>query len=379
MEEDPRRYTPKPVGGFFFIGWGLLVVVVLGLTGGLVMARSHLLKRQTSELEQQLEMGPRVLVGPVLRTPVERSIEVPGTVHGYVETPVYAKIAGYLKTIYVDKGQRISHGQLIALLESPELDHQVANARATYELAKVTDARNQALLNSGVLAQQQADNSHAQMLEARAALDQLVATQAYEQIRAPFDGMVTARYVDPGALIPAATDQPEPVSPIVSMAMLSLLRIYSDVPQSSAPFMRDGDPATISVTEYPRRIFRGTVTRHSNALASDSRTMLVEVDLPNSDRALYPGMYATVKFQVSVPEGAPMVPDDALIFRNGKPFVPVVRNGRLKLAPVVLGYDDGVNIEIAQGISDQDVVAINVGQSARDGEPVRPMTISNTP
>jgi membrane fusion protein, multidrug efflux system len=379
MEEDPKTYTPKPVGGFFFIGWGLLVVVVLGLTAGLVMARSYLLKRQTSELEQQLEMGPRVLVGPVLHTPVERSIEVPGTIHGYVETPVYAKISGYLKAIYVDKGQRIRRGQLIAMLDSPELDHQVLNARATYDLARITDARNQTLLRSGVVARQQADNSHAQLLEAKAALDQLIATQAYEQIRAPFDGMVTARNVDPGALIPAAIDQPEPVSPIVSLATLSVLRIYSDVPQSSAPFIRDGDPATISVTEYPRRTFRGTVTRHSNALSSDSRTMLVEVDLRNPDRALYPGMYATVKFQVSVPEGAPMVPDDALIFRNGKPFVPVVRNGRLKLAPVVLGYDDGVNIEIAQGISDQDVVAVNVGQSARDGEPVRPLTIPNGP
>jgi membrane fusion protein, multidrug efflux system len=379
MEEDPRTYRPKPSGRFFFIGWGLLVVVVLGLTAGLVMARSRLLGRQTTELEQQLELGPRVLVGPVLHSPVERSIEVPGTVHGYVETPVYAKIAGYLKAIYVDKGQRVTRGQLVALLDSPELDHQVANARATYDLAKVTDARNQTLLNSGVLAQQQADNSHAQMLEAKAALAQLIATQAYEQIRSPFDGIVTARFVDPGALIPAATDQPEPVSPIISMATLSLLRIYSDVPQSSAPFIRDGDPAKITLTEYPRKVFKGRVTRHSNALASGTRTMLVEVDIANPDGALYPGMYATVKFQVNVPEGAPMVPDDALIFRNGKPFVPVVRNGHLKLAPVILGYDDGVNIEIAQGIRDQDMVAINVGQAARDGEAVRPMTIANTP
>ncbi len=379
MEEDPREYTPKPPGGFFFIGWGLLVVVVLGLTAGLVMARSRLLSRQTTELEQQLEMGPRVLVEPVLHTPPVRSLEVPGTIHGYIETPIYAKIAGYLKTIYVDKGDRVKQGQLLALLDSPELDHQVANARATYQLAKITDQRNQTLLRFGVVAEQQADNSQAQMKEAKAALDQLIATQAYEVIRAPFSGMVTARFVDPGALIPQATSQPAAASPIISLATLSSLRIYSDVPQSTAPFIRNGDPAAITVTEYPRRVFKGTVTRHSSTLTSETRTMLVEVDLPNDDQALYPGMYATVKFQVNISEGAPMVPDDALIFRNGKPLVPVVRNGHLKLAPVILGYDDGVNIEITEGVTEQDVVAMNVGQAARDGEPVRPITMASVP
>jgi membrane fusion protein, multidrug efflux system len=376
MEEDPKEYSAKPPGRLFFVGWLLLVVIVLSLTAGLVMARSLLLSRQTTELELQEEQGPRVLVVPVLHAPQLRSIEVPGTIHGYIETPVYAKIAGYLKKIYVDKGDRVEKGQVIALLESPELDHQVANARATYDLAEITDKRNQALLRFGVVAEQQADNARAEMKEAQAALNQLIATQEYEVIRAPFSGIVTARYVDPGALIPQAISQSSAMTPIVAMATNSSLRIYSDVPQSTAPFIRDGDPATVTVTEYPRRIFTGTVTRHASALASQTRTMLVEVDLPNNDQALYPGMYATVKFQVNVSAEAPMVPDDALIFRNGKPFVPLVRNGHLRLAPVDLGYDDGVNVEITEGITEQDLVAVNVGQSARDGEPVRPITVS---
>jgi membrane fusion protein (multidrug efflux system) len=376
MEEESRDYSTKPPGGFFFLGWVLLVLAVLGLTAGLVMAHSRLLSRQTAELELKEEQGPRVLVAPVIRSPEARSIEVPGTIHGYIETPVYAKIAGYLKKIYVDKGDRVRKGQLIALLDSPELDQQVANARATYDLARITDRRNQALLRFGVVAEQQADNARAAMKEAKASLDQLIATRAYELIRAPFNGIVTARYVDPGALIPQATSQSGTVTPIISMATNSALRIYSDVPQSTAPFIRDGDPAEVTVTEYPRRIFTGTVSRHSDALASQTRTMLVEVDLSNTDQALYPGMYATVKYQVNLTAEAPMVPDDALIFRNGKPFVPLVRNGRLKLAPVDLGYDDGVNVEITQGVREQDLVAVNVGQSARDGEPVRPITMT---
>jgi RND family efflux transporter MFP subunit len=158
------------------------------------------------------------------------------------------------------------------------------------------------------------------------------------------------------------------------MATLGQLRIYADVPQSTAPFIRDGDPAVITVTEYPGRKFTGTVTRHPSVLTSVTRTMLVEVDITNDDQALYPGMYTNIELQVRTPAGVPMVPDDALVFRNGKAFVPVVRNNRLKLAEVTLGYDNGINVEIMQGVSGADMVAINVGQSARDGEPVRPIT-----
>jgi membrane fusion protein, multidrug efflux system len=373
MEEDTKESDAKPPGGFFFVGWLLAVLVVLGLTAGLVMAHSRLLSHQTTELELQQELGPRVLVVPVLHAPAMRSIEIPGTVRGYIETPVYAKIAGYLKKIWVDKGDRVHKGQVLARLESPELDHQVASARASYELARVTDQRNQSLLRFGVIAQQQADNARAQMKEAEATLAQMIATQDYETIRAPFNAIVTARYVDPGALIPQATTQSSNATPIISIATNSSLRIYADVPQSTAPFIRDSDPATITVTEYPGRIFSGKVSRRSRALASQTRTMLVEVDLPNSDQALYPGMYATIKFRVKVPAQAPMVPVDALIFRDGQPLVPVVDNGRLRLAPVNLGYDDGVNVEITTGITDEDLVAVNVGQSARDGEQVRPI------
>ena len=374
MEEDPKTYQPKPPGGFFFVGWIVAVVTILGLTAGLVLARGIRLNRQTSELEEQLAEGPRVLVRPVVHSPRSRSVEVPATLHGYVETTIYAKIAGYLKSIRVDKGDRVRQGQLIAVLDSPELDHQVANARATYQLAVLTDKRNQSLLQAGVIAAQAADESHAQMLESAATLDQITAMQRYKEIRAPFDGIVTARYVDPGALIPQQIAPAATPAPIVALATLSPLRIYADVPQSTAPFIRDGDPAAVTVTEYPNHVFKGSVTRHADALTSATRTMQVEVDLSNTDQMLLPGMYVKVDFAVSMPAGVPMVPDDALVFRGGKTYVPVVRNNHLRLAEVTLGYDNGINVEVTQGISDQDMVALNVGQSARDGEPVRPIT-----
>lgn len=372
MEADPKSYEPHQPGRFFFAGWIAAVAIILVLTAGLVLAHSLSLGRQSSELEQQLSQGPRVLVMEALQAPRSRIIEVPGSVHGYIETPIYAKISGYMKTIAVDKGDRVKRGELMAVLDSPELDHQVANARAGYELATLTDQRNQSLLRFGVIAQQTADESHARMVEAKATLDQLVATQNYKEIRAPFDGVVTARYVDQGALIPQSTSGAASM-PIVAMATLSPLKVNADVPQSLAPFIRNGDAVAITATEYPGRTFNGVVTRHSDALASATRTMQVQVDLPNQDGALHPGMYAKLAFKVSAVTGAPLVPDDALVFRDGKTFVPVVRNDRLRLAEVTLGYDNGINVEVTQGISGQDLIAVNVGQAARDGEAVRPV------
>jgi membrane fusion protein (multidrug efflux system) len=374
MENDPKDYTPKAPGRVFFAGWIFAVVVLLVLTVGLVLARNVRLNRQGIELDQQLAQGARVLVAPVVRGAGSRTVQIPATLRGYVETPVYAKIAGYLKTISVDKGDRVRSGQVIAMLDSPELDEQVNNARATYNLQRITDRRNQTLQREGVIAAQTADEARAAMLEAKATLDQLTAMQQYKLIRAPFDGIVTERYVDPGHLIPQETAPSSANTPVVAIATLSPLRVYANIPQSVAPFVHDGDPATITVTEFPQRKFMGAVTRHPPALTSATRTMLVEVDLPNQDHALLPGMYASMEFDVSIPAVVPMVPDDALIFREGKPFVPVVRDGRLRLAAVTLGYDNGVNVQITDGIANDDMVALNVGQTARDGDPVRPIT-----
>jgi membrane fusion protein, multidrug efflux system len=375
MEDDPKNYTPQRPGRTFYIGWIIIALIVIGLTAGLVTARAQRMVEQAAQIETQLAAGPRVLVAPVVHSAGERSLRLPGSIHGYIETPVFAKVAGYLKEIRVDKGDRVTRGEVIAILDSPELDSQVANARASYALAAATDRREQALLHQGVIAPQNADETHAAMVEAKANLDQLKSQQSYEVITAPFTGIITARYADPGVLIPEATTAaPGSMTPLLQMATLMPLRVYIDTPQSLAPFIHNGNPASITVSEYPGRKFEGTVTRHPNALDASTRTMLTEIDLPNTDQSLYPGMYAMADLKVTIPAGVPMVPDDALIFHDGQPYVPVVRNNRLTLAPATLGYDNGVDVEVTDGISDGDVVALNVGQSARDGEPVQPVT-----
>jgi membrane fusion protein (multidrug efflux system) len=372
-EDDPKDFQPRPPGRVFYLGWVVVVIVVLAGTAGLVAARELWLQRVTAERSQEVALGQRVLVKQVGSSPRSRSLDLPGEIHGYIETPVYAKIPGYLTSIRVDKGDRVKQGEVIAILTSPETDQQVANALAAYKLALITDRRNQELAREGVIAKQAADDSNAAMLQAKASYQQIAATLAYTVIKAPFSGVVTARYVDPGKLIAQSTGGTATETPIIAMATLTPVRVYANVPQSVAPFIKDGDPAIVTVTDYPQRLFEGAITRHPSALDQATRTMLVEIDLPNGDLALYPGMYARVQFQVAILADVPVVPDDALIFRDGKPYVPVVSGNRLHLAPVDLGYDDGINIQIRHGVAIGDLVAVNVGQSAREGEIVQPV------
>lgn len=372
MEPANPSAVRKPKTYRAAIFWIVAVVAVFAASAGLVLARESRLQHQRAALARKQSRGPRVLVAPMMYSPVTREIRIPASIHGYIETPVYAKIAGYLKNIRVDKGDSVRKGEVLATIESPELDKQTEDARANYWLQKVTDERNQALLRQEVIAKQTADDSHAAMLQAKAAWQQLLAEKSYETITAAFDGIITARYVDPGVLIPQAT-APSNATPIVALATLEPVRVYANVPQEATPFIHDGDSAIVTVAQYPRRKFEGTITRHPEALAPDTRTMLVEVDLPNHDRALLPGMYAETTFRIAESGGVPQVPDDALVFRNGNTYVPVVLNDRLHLAAVELGLDNGRSVEITQGLAPGAIVALNLGQGVSEGERVRPI------
>jgi len=354
------------------IGWIAAVLIGFALSAGLVMARERRLQDQRIVLQRHIDLGPHVQVFRVGGLAHARKIELPASIHGYIETAIYAKTPGYLKAIYVDKGDRVHQGEVLAVLQSPELDKEVADARANLWLQRVTDARKQDLVRQGVIAQQDADDSHAAYLQAKAAYQQLLALQSYEIVRAESDGIITARYVDPGALIPQVTT-PGSSTPIVTLATLHPLRIYADVPQDLSSFIKDGDRAVVTVTQYPGRKFVGTVTRHPQALTADTRTMQVEVDLPNADSALLPGMYGMLKLDVSRASAIIRVPDDALVFRDNRVYVPVVRNNRLHLAAVKLGWDDGRNVVIASGVGAGELVVLDVGEGVHEGDPVQPM------
>jgi membrane fusion protein, multidrug efflux system len=375
MEEDPKNYvSPKP-GKLFAIGLVAAAVLIVVLAAGLVLGHGMIVQRQTSDLAHEAEQGINVLVAKAYELPASRTLDLPATIHGYIEAPIYAKVAGYLKTIMVDKGDRVRRGQLLAILETPDLDKQVANAKANYWLQAITDKRDQALVRQQVIAQQVADDQHSAMLQAKATYQQLLAEQGYKVISAQFDGIISARFVDPGALIPQSTASLGG-TPIVSVSSMAPLRVYAYVPQNLALFIRNGDPATISLYEIPGRVFKGPIIRHPEALDTASRTMLVEVDLPNTDLSLYPGMYARLSMTVNTPQKGQMVRDDALVFRSGKIYVPVVRQDRLHLVEVTLGYDNGQKVVVDGELRSDDLVALNVGQAAEDGELVHPVQSS---
>jgi membrane fusion protein, multidrug efflux system len=365
---------------FLLISWSAAVIFVSCASAELVLARQHRIQHQTEDLAQLAARGPRVLVAQLKAGVSSRTIDIPASIHGYVETPVYAKIPGYMKTINVDKGDRVKTGQVIAVIQSPETDKQVADARAYYWLQAVTDRRYQELVRQEVIPQQTADTSHASMLQAKDAYQQELALQSYEIVQAPFDGIVTARYVDPGTLIPQSTSPAATNSPIVSLATLAPLRVYAYAPQSLSPFIKDGDPAVITVSEFPGQQFSGTITRHPEALDQNTRTMLVEVDLQNADRSLYPGMYADMHLTARVTADRISAPDDALIFRNNRIYLPIVRGNRLNLIAVNLGHDNGYTVEVSgDGLRPGDLVAMNVGEAAHNGDAVQPVESSQAP
>jgi membrane fusion protein (multidrug efflux system) len=372
---DPQGFNWR-----FLTAWMVVLLGVFGTSAGLVMARQLELRRQTDNLEQSVARGPHVLVMQLSDGSPSRTVALPASVHGYIETPVYAKVAGYMKVINVDKGDHVKTGQVIAIIESPETDKAVSDARSYYWLQAITDRRNQELVRQQVIPQQTADDSHSLMLQSKASYEQQLDLQQYEIVRAPFDGIVTARYVDPGTLIPQSTTPSSTTtnSPIVALATMSPLRVYAYVPQSLSPFIKNGDPANITVAEFPNRNYSGTVTRHPDALDQTTRTMLVEVDLPNQDRSLYPGMYADMKMTAHVTSAGISVPDDALVFRDNDIYLPVVRDGRLNLIEVTLGHDNGYRVEVNGDLLPGEMIAINVGQAARDGEAVQPVAASES-
>ena len=304
MRSSEQSGNQRRPGRLFAVALFAAVFVAFSVSGGFVLARQQLLQRQTTQLSRTAALGPHVLVTQLSGGGASRTIELPASIHGYIETPVYAKVPGYMKTINVDKGDHVKTGEVIAIIESPETDKQVADARSFYWIQNITDVRNQELVRQSVVPQQTADETHSAMLQAKAAYQQELALQQYEVVRAPFDGIVTARFVDPGTLIPAAT---APVSatvsantttiststPIVSLASQAPLRIYAFVPQTFSSLIKDGDPATVTVIDYPNRKFIGTVTRHPEALDQVTRTMQVEVDLANRDGSLFPGCTRT--------------------------------------------------------------------------------------
>ncbi len=326
---------------------------------------------------------PRVIVIRPQRGAAVRSMTLPGDVVGYYQSALYAKVTGYLKSIAVDKGDRVKQGEVLAEIEVPELRQRLDRARSNLQIQQLTYERLDRVWKSDprLVAREDVDIAYSKFQQAQAKANELAALVAYTQIVAPFDGIVTERFVDPGALIKSGgqntTTAPMEgtasaggtAAPVVSVADIQKLRIYVYVPQDAVGYIRVGMPVIVGFQELPGRRYTATVTRFAHSLDLATRTMLTEIDIENSKGEIYPGMYANVMLELERHPNALKLPNSAVgDSAEGGHFVMAVRDGRLAEVPVRVGINTGIYMEITSGLSGDEQVVRALNPALSSGE-----------
>jgi RND family efflux transporter MFP subunit len=343
-----------------------------------------------SRLKQRTEEAavPTVaVVFPQEGAPTQE-IVLPGNTRAFSDSSIYARTNGYLKHWYFDIGAHVQKGQLLAEIETPEVDQQLQQARADLDtaqanlnIAKITAARWQDLVSTGSVSQQETDQAVSSLSASKAAAESSAANvrrleqlQSFEKIYAPFDGIISARNTDIGALIDAgASAQPKELFHITATRTL---RVYVAVPEVYSRAARSGAPATLTLDEFPGQTFHGTLVRNANAIDVASRTLLVEVDVDNPAGQLLPGAYVFVHLKLPEQTRSVTLPSNTLIFRKEGLQVGLVRDGKAELVPVKIGRDYGNTVEIVSGLQPTDTVIVDPSDSLVAGMPVR---LSNKP
>ncbi len=334
---------------------------------------------------------PTVLVIHPKPNSTTTEIALPGNTQAFTDTPIYARASGYLKSWDADIGARVKQGQLLAEIETPELDQQLQqaeanlkDAQANLEISQTTNKRYQDLLSSHSVSQQEAAQTASDLASKQALVDAAAAnvrrlqqTQAFQKIYAPFDGVITARNTDIGALIQSG-DNSTPHE-LFHLAAINKLRVYIAVPEVDAPAVKDGAKVTLTIDSFPGETFHGTVVRNSDSIDPVTRTLNVEVDVDNQDGRLMPGAYAFVHLPVAAQADTVTIPSDTLLFRAEGLRVGVVRDDQVALQPITIGHDYGVTVEVTSGLTTQDAVILDPSDSLNEGQQVQTAEPPPTP
>jgi RND family efflux transporter MFP subunit len=363
---------------------GLAVLIVVGVVvaSGII---PRLRARQALREQTQVTAEPTVtIIHPQRETPAEEVV-LPGNVQAFIDAPIYARTNGYLKRWYFDIGAHVKQGQLLAEIESPEVDQQLQQAReevttaeANLKLSQITAARYLDLLKSDSVAKQEVDNAvqdaaakSATVKSAQANVRRLEQMVAFEKIYAPFDGVITARNTDIGQLIDSGSSGGSSRE-LFHVAAINKLRVFVNVPQVYSHAAKPGMNADLTLPELPGRRFEGQLVRTADAMDPSTRTLLVEVDIVNKTGLLFPGAYAEVHFKIKSNGSTLLIPSNSLVFRSEGLRVPIVVNGnRAALVPVTLGRDFGSTIEVLSGLAEDASVIANPPDSLVNGEVVR--------
>jgi len=385
----------------------VLILIAIGLVPRLFLNRD--LKRQAVQLS---DSAANVFVTSAKSSPSSTTVQLSGTMSPITEAPILARADGYLKKRFVDIGDHVRPGQVLGVIEAPDLDQQVQQARALYQQSKsaleqsqsaleqakanagiagITAERWAALVKRGAVSRQANDNYqfayNAQVAAVGAAaanvasasnnvganaanLDHYRELQDFEVVRAPFEGVVTERNVDEGTLVTTGNTL------LFRVAKNNMLRTFIEVPQIDAPSIKVGDAADLTFIQYSGRVFHGTVTRTADSLNLNTRTLLTEVDVDNNEGLLLPGMYATVTFSLPRSVASILIPSEALVFRADGTTVAVVDGQHtVHFRKVVVGHDNGASIEILSGLQSGEAVVVNPNDTTIEGARVNPIQV----
>jgi RND family efflux transporter MFP subunit len=365
-----------------------LVVLVLVVLGAVTLFQRRAQYQALAKETETLAI-PTVAVIHATVESAEEDLVLPGSMQAYVESPIYARTNGYLKKWYHDIGSRVRQGELLADIDTPEVDQQLSQARADLNtsqananLSKITATRYQELIKTDGVSKQEVDNAVgdleaklASVRSAEANVRRLEELESFKHIYAPFSGVITRRNVDTGTLINAGNGGTS--QQLFSLAQTDPIRAFVSVPEAYAPSIRAGLGAYLELTQYPGQKFQGKVARTAESIETGTRTLLTEVDVPNHNGALLPGGYAQAHLQVKVTGARLTVPVNALIFRSeGLRAIVVDANHRMHLRPLIIGRDYGTTLEVLQGLEADDWIVLNPADSLDDGQEVRVKEIS---
>ena len=351
---------------FLKIAIPLLLLIALFVFAG-VLPRMRNASELKAEASAEKNRDPIVNAVPLKQASDTTGLTLPGQIQPYRQTPLYARTQGFLRRWYVDIGAQVKQGQLLATIDAPELDQDIARAKADQQLAQSNLNRLESVKLPGAVATQDIDTRRSGVSVAKANLGRLQALKDLQQVRAPFSGVITSRTAENGNLVSPGTGQP-----LFTISELGTLRVFVDVPQTYFRYVKVGMPATVLVPELKNRSFMGKVVRTSGTLRSDSRTLLAEVAIPNPKQELPSGLYSQVKFDMISTNAPVLIPANALqITPQGARVVVVEPDQHIRFVPITLGRDYGTTIEAATGLTGQERVVTNPNDRLRDGQKVR--------
>lgn len=383
---DGGEKRPKK-SSLFFVFFVIVVALVIG--GVLVMVQRRSQFQALAKDTEALAVPTVAVIHPTSEDGAE-DLVLPSTLQAYVESPIYARTNGYLRKWYHDIGSRVNKGDLLADIDTPEVDQQLnqakadlVTAQANEHLSQITETRYSELLKTDGVSKQEVDNATGDLAAKRAIeqssqanVQRLNELQSFQQVYAPFSGVVTQRNVDIGTLINAGNGGAS--QQLFYLAQTDPIRVYVNVPEAYAPSIRRGLGAFLELGQYPGQKFQGEVVRTAEAIDLLTRTLLTEVDVPNKNGLLLPGGYAQVHLLVRVQGERLQVPVNALLFRSeGLRAVIIDTNHRVRLQPIDIGRDYGTSLEVLNGLKRDDWIVLNPPDSIENGQEVHVQEVNN--